>query len=322
MIEHSKQFLNYLESLHQKPQPAGLYEPITYLIGLGGKRIRPTLTLMAADVCEGDVSKSLPAALSVELFHNFTLMHDDIMDDAPLRRGKKTVHTEWDLNTGILSGDAMLVQAYQSLEAYPDELFSKLTRLLSRTAIEVCEGQQYDVEFEKQLKISIEAYLEMIRLKTAVLLGCALKMGSYVAGVNEEVAQKLYDFGVFLGMAFQIQDDYLDAFSDSDRFGKQVGGDIVENKKTILYHKALQLGNEEQKSKLIYWFDSPQSSSTETKIKAVKELFVDTGAANASQELLQDFTEKAHQVLESASLKKERKLLLKSFANALMLRKF
>ena len=249
-------------------------------------------------------------------------MHDDIMDEAPLRRGHKTVHTKWDINTGILSGDAMLVQAYQALEAYPNLLFGKLTRLLSQTAIEVCEGQQYDVDFESQNETTIDAYLEMIRLKTAVLVGCALKMGAYVAEKDEAEAQKIYDFGIFLGMAFQIQDDYLDAFGNPETFGKQVGGDIIENKKTILYHKALMMGSDDQKVQLKQWFKTSEAFSTEDKISAVKDLFLATGAAEASQKLMQNYTQKAFNTLESLSLNQEASTVLIDFANQLMQRKF
>ena len=322
MSYYSEQFLNYLHSVYKKETPAGLYEPIDYLLNLGGKRIRPMLTLMATDLYQGKMKESLPAALSVELFHNFTLMHDDIMDEAPLRRGQKTVHTKWDINTGILSGDAMLVQAYQALEAYPNLLFGKLTRLLSQTAIEVCEGQQYDVDFESQNETTIDAYLEMIRLKTAVLVGCALKMGAYVAEKDEAEAQKIYDFGIFLGMAFQIQDDYLDAFGNPETFGKQVGGDIIENKKTILYHKALMMGSDDQKAQLKHWFKTSEAFSTEDKISAVKDLFLATGAAEASQKLMQNYTQKAFNTLESLSLNQEASTVLIDFANQLMQRKF
>lgn len=322
MSYYSEQFLNYLHSVYKKETPAGLYEPIDYLLNLGGKRIRPMLTLMATDLYQGKMKESLPAALSVELFHNFTLMHDDIMDEAPLRRGHKTVHTKWDINTGILSGDAMLVQAYQALEAYPNLLFGKLTRLLSQTAIEVCEGQQYDVDFESQNETTIDAYLEMIRLKTAVLVGCALKMGAYVAEKDEAEAQKIYDFGIFLGMAFQIQDDYLDAFGNPETFGKQIGGDIIENKKTILYHKALMMGSDDQKVQLKQWFKTSEAFSTEDKISAVKDLFLATGAAEASQKLMQNYTQKAFNTLESLSLNQEASTVLIDFANQLMQRKF
>ena len=321
MPNFNELFHNYLQSSKLKKKPSGLYEPIIYLLNLGGKRIRPMLTLMATDVFGCDIERGLPSALSIELFHNFTLAHDDIMDDAPLRRGQKTVHEKWSVNTGILSGDAMLVKAYQSLEAYPDELFAKLAKLLSKTAIEVCEGQQYDVDFETKKETSIEDYLKMIKLKTAVLLGCALKMGAYISEGSENEAQKIYDFGVMLGMAFQIQDDYLDAFGDPKNFGKQLGGDIIENKKTILYHKVLLLGSSDQIIQLQNLFETNKKISKEDKILAVKELFKETGAAEASQNLLHYYTKEAFNILDSLEINLEKKQQLIDFANQLMQRK-
>ena len=321
MPNFNELFNNYLQSSKLKKNPTGLYKPIIYLLNLGGKRIRPMLTLMATDVFGCDIKRGLPSALSIELFHNFTLAHDDIMDDAPLRRGQKTVHEKWSVNTGILSGDAMLVKAYQSLEAYPDELFAKLAKLLSKTAIEVCEGQQYDIDFETKKETSIEDYLKMIKLKTGVLLGCALKMGAYVSGGSENEAQKIYDFGVMLGMAFQIQDDYLDAFGDPKNFGKQLGGDIIENKKTILYHNVLLLGSSDQIVQLQNLFETNKKISKEDKILAVKELFKETGAAEASQNLLHYYTKEAFDILDSVEINLEKKQQLIDFANQLMQRK-
>ena len=323
MENYSELFLNYIKSFRFKETPVGLYEPINYLLELGGKRVRPQLTLMATDIFGGNLKKSLPSALSVELFHNFTLMHDDIMDDAPLRRGQQTVHERWNINTGILAGDTMLVQAYQSLEAYPDELFGKLTRLLSQTAIEVCEGQQFDLDFETQSETTIEEYLEMIRLKTAVLVGCSLKMGAYISVVDESEAQKLYDFGVKLGMAFQIQDDFLDAFGDSETFGKQLGGDIIENKKTILYHKALSMASFKQKDQLREWFQANKKFNNQVdKVLIVKKLFKETGAAEASQKLMQYYTKEAFNILDTLAINSKKKQLLIDFSNKLMQRKF
>lgn len=322
MEQYRSLFIDFLTAIPKKKTPTGLYAPIAYIMELGGKRIRPVLTLMATDAYQGKVDQSLPAALSVELFHNFTLMHDDIMDEAPLRRGQQTVHQKWDLNTGVLSGDALLVKAYQALEIYPDDLHSKLTRLLSQTALEVCEGQQYDLDFEQQKKTTIDAYLEMIRLKTAVLVGCALKMGAYIASAEEVEAQKIYDFGIALGMAFQIQDDYLDAFGDPKSFGKQVGGDIIENKKTILYHKALSLGTQEQQKELNHWFASNEDFKVEEKIEAVKKLFIATSAAEASQDLMQNYTQQAFQLLETLEVNEQGNNVLRTFANQMMQRQF
>src|SRR5699024_378102 len=216
-------------------EPANLYEPISYMLSIGGKRMRPILTLLACDVFEEDYNKAIEAAKAVELFHNFSLIHDDIMDNAPLRRGKVTVHERWNLNTGILSGDAMLILAYQLFESYPPHIFKQLAELFSKTALEVCEGQQYDIDFEKKDVVSIEAYLKMIEYKTAVLVAAAMAMGAIVAETSEENKKDIYAFGRSLGIAFQLQDDYLDTFGNPETFGKQVGGDIIENKKTVLY---------------------------------------------------------------------------------------
>ena len=227
-----------------------MYAAITYILGLGGKRLRPVLTLMGANAFGQESTTALPAALAVELFHNFTLLHDDIMDEAPLRRGKPTVHTKWDSNLAILSGDALLIAAFQALETYEKSLHSQLTSVLTKTAIEVCEGQQYDMEFEKRTNVSEGEYLHMIKLKTAVLVGCALKMGALIAGASLKQSEEIYQIGELIGLAFQIQDDYLDAFGDPKSFGKLVGGDIIENKKTMLYYLAIELGTDIQKKEL------------------------------------------------------------------------
>jgi len=229
----------HFESLNYQKEPSNLYEPIRYILSLGGKRLRPVLTLMATEVFDVDCQKALAAATAVEVFHNFSLIHDDIMDDAPLRRGNETVHEKWNINTGILSGDAMLILAYQYFEAYEPKIFQELAKLFSKTALEVCEGQQYDVDFETRDDVTIPEYLKMIEFKTAVLVGAAMKMGAIVAETTEENKKLIYDFGLNLGLAFQLQDDYLDAFGNPETFGKQVGGDIIENKKTYLYLKAM-----------------------------------------------------------------------------------
>ena len=235
ILHYQQEFLNYLQSKKWIKDPKNLYEPIDYIFHLGGKRMRPILTLMAAGIFSSNYKKALPAALAVEVFHNFTLVHDDIMDDAPLRRGKATVHEKWDISTGILSGDAMLILAYQYFENYEPIIFHKLAKLFSKTALEVCDGQQLDVDFETRKDVTIDEYINMIRLKTSVLVAAALKMGAIVAETNELDATLIYDFGLNLGLAFQLQDDYLDTFGDAATFGKQIGGDSIENKKTYLY---------------------------------------------------------------------------------------
>ena len=271
---------NFEEYLNQKNwirEPKNLYEPIDYIIQLSGKRIRPILTLMAADILSGNFTKALPAALAVEVFHNFTLVHDDIMDDAPLRRGKKTVHEKWDLNRGILSGDAMLILAYQYFENYPPTVFQKLAILFSKTAIEVCDGQQLDIDFETRKEVTISEYLNMIRLKTSVLVAAALKMGAIVAESSEKNADLLYEYGLNLGLAFQLQDDYLDTFGDPETFGKQVGGDIIENKKTFLYIKAMELSSPEDKKKLEFFYKQKLEDNS-IKIDEVKRIFENSKA--------------------------------------------
>ena len=313
-------FDNYLENNKQKSKPLGLYAPIEYILSLGGKRLRPLLALMATEAFGNNPEEALPAALSVEVFHNFTLIHDDIMDQAPLRRGAPSVHNKWDENTGILSGDAMLIQAYQCLETYPNELFFKLIKHTSKTALEVCEGQQYDMDFETQKDVTISAYLEMIRLKTAVLVGHSLKIGAWIGNASDQESQLLYDFGVLLGMAFQIQDDYLDAFGDPKDFGKQVGGDILENKKTILYHEVMKIGNTKEKEALFHWYDTIEKNNQ--KVIAVKGIFKSSGASIASQKLVTSYTEDAFKKLESLIISAQGKELLIEFGQNLMNRKF
>ncbi|MFM7894761.1 MAG: polyprenyl synthetase family protein, partial [Flavobacterium sp.] len=258
---YQEKMANHFSQIVANKEPKNLYEPIQYILSLGGKRMRPVLTLMATEVFNVDCEKAIPAATAVEVFHNFSLIHDDIMDDAPLRRGNQTVHEKWDLNTGILSGDAMLILAYQYFENYEPKIFQALAKLFSKTALEVCEGQQYDVDFETRDDVTIPEYLKMIEYKTAVLVGAAMKMGAIVAETSEENADLIYDFGLNLGIAFQLQDDYLDAFGDPETFGKQVGGDIIENKKTYLYLKAMEFANEEDKKQLLDLFSIQPSDN-------------------------------------------------------------
>jgi len=313
-------FLKYLSHQFKTEKPAALYDPMRYILALGGKRIRPVLALIAADAVGGAVKKALPAALAVEVFHNFSLVHDDIMDEAPLRRGQATVHEKWDANTGILSGDVMLVKAYQCLEAYPPELFKTLTQLFSKTAQEVCEGQQYDMNFPDQTTVSQTEYLHMIKNKTAVLLGCSLQMGAMIGGLSREESQPFYDFGIQLGLAFQLQDDYLDAFGDPSTFGKQVGGDIIENKKTLLYLLALEKGTAAQQEELKTLFQSQPADPTD-KIATVKALFQATKADIALQELMVHYTDNALTEVDKFFVPTAKKALFKQFANALMERK-
>ena len=317
-ISHYQELISeYFSELHLAKEPKNLYEPIEYILALGGKRMRPILTLMATEVFDVDCKKAIPAATAIEVFHNFSLVHDDIMDDAPLRRGNETVHEKWDINTGILSGDAMLILAYQHFEEYEPKIFRALAKLFSKTALEVCEGQQYDVDFETRDDVTIPEYLKMIEYKTAVLVGAAMKMGALVAETSEENANLIYDFGLSLGTAFQLQDDYLDAFGDPETFGKQVGGDIIENKKTYLYLKAIQFGEADQKEQLLHLFSIHPSDNSE-KINSVKELFIQTGASEATQKAIHDFTFKAFETLEKMNISSYKKIMLRAFGENLM----
>lgn len=317
--EYQVQFLHYLENQNFDKEPANLYQPIDYILELGGKRLRPILTLMTADIFDVDYKLALPAAMAVEVFHNFSLVHDDIMDDAPLRRGKITVHEKWNVNTGILSGDAMLILAYQYFENYQPKTFRKLAKLFSKTALEVCEGQQYDVDFETRNDVTIPEYLKMIEYKTAVLVAAAMKMGAIIAQTSKENSKLIYDFGLNLGLAFQLQDDYLDAFGDPETFGKQVGGDIIENKKTYLYLKALEFSTVEDRKTLTELF-SVRAEDNTNKINIIKELFNSTGAAKATQKAIEEFTLRAFETLEQIDIPKDKKAMLKDFGENLMSR--
>ncbi len=314
---YQKEFMAYLEQYAVLKEPQNLYEPIAYILGLGGKRLRPILTLMSADIFNCDYKKALDAALSVEIFHNFSLVHDDIMDDAPLRRGNVTVHEKWDVNTGILSGDAMLIMAYQLFEKYDPNMFRSLASLFSKTALEVCEGQQYDVDFETRNDVTIPEYLKMIEYKTAVLVGAAMKMGAIVANASVEDQDRIYSFGRDLGLAFQLQDDYLDAFGNPETFGKQVGGDIIENKKTFLYLKAEELSNDKNKAVLNALFNGTVEDHT-SKIETVKTIFKSSGAAEATQREIENYTNKAFLILESLNVSEDKKMLLREFGEFLM----
>ena len=314
-----KAFANYSEAQHLDRNPKNLYQPISYILSLSGKKIRPILTLMAAEVFSDDFTKALPAAYAIEMFHNFTLVHDDIMDDAPLRRGNKTVHEKWDINTGILSGDAMLILAYQYFENYPPVIFQQLAKLFSKTAIEVCDGQQLDVDFETRNDVSIEEYIKMISLKTSVLIGAALKMGAIVSEASETEAQKLYDFGLNLGIAFQLQDDYLDTFGNPATFGKQVGGDIIENKKTYLYLKTLEQASVEDSTVLTELFNKKLTNNTE-KITKTKELFEKYEIPSIIKKQIENYSQIAFDILATLDIKKESKEGLYQFGQWLMTR--
>lgn len=320
ILHYQKDFLAFLETKNWVKEPKNLYQPIDYILKLGGKRIRPILTLMAADIFSNDYKKAMPAALAIEVFHNFTLVHDDIMDDAPLRRGKKTVHEKWDINRGILSGDAMLILAYQYFENYEPIVFQKLAKLFSKTALEVCDGQQLDVDFETRNDVTIDAYINMIRLKTSVLVAAALKMGAIVAETNDENANLIYDFGLNLGLAFQLQDDYLDTFGDPETFGKQIAGDIIENKKTYLYLKCLEVANKQDEEKLKLFYNQKLEENS-IKIAEVTRIFEVNDIPVLIKEQIARYTDKAFETLLKMDISEKSKENLKNFGLWLMNRK-
>lgn len=288
-----------------------LYEPINYLLRIGGKRIRPALVLAAADACNGSATDAIPAALAIEVFHNFTLMHDDIMDDAPLRRGFETVHEKWDTNAAILSGDTMLVQAYQLLAQSDPGHLPELLNVFSQTAIEVCEGQQLDMEFESRSDVHIDEYVEMIRLKTSVLLAAALRSGAIVAGADQETASHLYAFGEQIGIAFQLRDDYLDAFGDASKFGKQVGGDILADKKTYLWIRAHELATDSQKLELKSAVNNTPTNAG--KIGAYLNFFDETGARAELRTAMDQRVSEAIEHLAKAQLNSAGRKTLEEF---------
>lgn len=316
---YQQEFFNYKNAQNFNREPQNLYEPIEYILSLGGKKIRPVLTLMAANFFSNDFKKALPAAYAIEMFHNFTLVHDDIMDDAPLRRGKETVHEKWDINAGILSGDAMLILAYQYFENYPAVTFQKLAKLFSKTALEVCDGQQLDVDFETRNDVTIDEYINMISLKTSVLIGAALRMGAIVAEAEEVEAQRIYDFGLNLGIAFQLQDDYLDTYGDPKTFGKQVGGDIIENKKTYLYLKALELADENDTADLLKYYQT-KLDDNEEKIHFTKQVFDKYNIPTLIKSQIESYSQRAFDIVSELNINQESKDELLLFGKTLMTR--
>ena len=292
---------NEILKLDWKREPYGLYEPIEYTLAAGGKRVRPQLAMIASQLFGGKDEEVLPAALALEVFHNFTLLHDDVMDKADVRRGRPTVHVKWNENTAILSGDQMLIEAYKLLSGVPADKLPKVLQLFNKMATEICEGQQYDVDFESQEHVTIDEYLKMIRLKTSVLLANALQTGAYIAGADEQAQEALYQFGINIGLAFQIQDDILDVWGDPKTFGKAVGGDISCNKKTFVYLEAMRrLGDEAmslEARELKNWYSQVLEDNTE-KIKAVKEIFEQLDVRSACEKVVEDYTQKALALLD------------------------
>ena len=307
------------EILEFNLSPKSLYEPIEYILSLGGKKIRPALALFAYNLFSEDLEDIIRPALGIEVFHNFTLMHDDLMDNADIRRGKPTIHKAWNNNVAILSGDAMLIYAYQLIATCNPKIFPEVLCLFSETAMEVCQGQQYDMEFETRSVVSKDEYLEMIRLKTAVLLGCSLKMGAMIGLASNENAQLLYDFGINLGLAFQLKDDLLDVYGDPTIFGKNIGGDIICNKKTFLLINALENADIQQKKELAYWLSAEQFDKEE-KIEKVTAIYNATNTQVMCEEKMNAYYDHAICCLERIAVDNEKKKELKLLAENLMSR--
>ena len=289
---------SYLSQLDWSREPQGLYAPIAYTLASGGKRIRPTLALIACRLFGGKEEEVVPAALALEIFHNFTLLHDDVMDKAAVRRGRPTVHVKWDDNTAILSGDQMMIEAYKLLSQVREEKLPQVLRLFNKMATEICEGQQYDVDFERRDDVSIDDYMMMIRLKTSVLLATALQIGAYIADATETQQQALYDFGIHIGLAFQLQDDILDVYGDPATFGKAIGGDILCNKKTYMLLTALQRAEGETRRALQGWMADTTHSAAE-KIAAVTDLYTRLGVREVCEQVMAEHTHEALRLLET-----------------------
>jgi geranylgeranyl diphosphate synthase type II len=300
-------------------KPDSLYAPISYLLSVGGKRIRPALALVACNIYSDSVEHSIAPALCIEVFHNFTLMHDDLIDKADMRRKKPTVHKVWNETTAILSGDAMLITAYQLMAGSPSPHLKELLDLFTTTALEICGGQQYDMDFESRTDVTEEEYIEMIRLKTAVLLACGLKTGAIVGGASEEEAMHLYQLGVYLGLAYQLQDDLLDVYGDPGTFGKNIGGDILSNKKTFLLIYALEQASKPQNEELHRWFEK-KSFDPEEKIAAFKRIYDNLGVREATVAKIEAYYNKAWEHLHLLKAPHERLVVLEEVTNFLLYR--
>ncbi|MBE0648153.1 MAG: polyprenyl synthetase family protein [Bacteroidales bacterium] len=297
--------------------PIELYEPIEYTLSQGGKRLRPLLVLLSCDMFGGNPDVAMNPAIGVEIFHNFTLLHDDIMDQAPLRRGAQTVYKKWDSNVAILSGDTMFVMAYEYVCRVTPAKLPSVLATFNDTARKVCEGQQYDMNFETQQQVNLDDYFMMIQLKTAVLIACCVKVGAIMAGASAQDAENIYKFGENLGMAFQLQDDLLDAFGDTSKFGKEIGGDIVTNKKTFLYLKAFELANGETLEELTHLFHQQQIDPNH-KILRIKEIYQSLGIDIITQEIIEDYHKKAIDYLNLISVEEASKRGLRKLANEMI----
>lgn len=327
MISETKKDIAYfgdliqdrIESLNIETTPANLYDPIRYILALGGKRLRPLMALLSYNLFSDNTEKILDPALAIEVFHNFTLMHDDIMDQAPIRRGKPTVHTKWDSNMAILSGDVMLVKAYELIAEVDTVILKKVLRAFNKCAKGVCEGQQIDMDFEKLDYVDEAEYTEMIRLKTAVLLGFSMELGGLVGKATDPQVQAVKEFGEFLGMGFQVKDDILDVYGDHQKFGKQVGGDILANKKTFLWIDALDKAQREEKEKLLFWSKKNDFDPIE-KVREVTSIYDSLHVREHSEKLMNSYFDKALNKITNLDVEESRKQILLSFAQSLIAR--
>lgn len=312
---------DYLVQLPYDRRPASLYEPIRYVLSMGGKRIRPVLMLLSYNLFKDDPETILMPACALETYHNYTLLHDDLMDNADLRRGHETVHKKWNANTAILSGDSMLVLAYQRMQQCSSDKMAEVLALFTETALEIGEGQEYDMAFEHRDDVSEEEYIEMIRLKTSVLLACALKIGAILAGASKEDADNLYRFGEQIGLAFQLQDDFLDVYGDTRVFGKAIGGDITSNKKTFMLINALNHANEEQRRQLESWIGATEFDRDE-KVAAVTRLYNEIGIDRMAQDKIAYYFEQSRKYLQAVSVDDSRKAELAAYAQRMMNRQY
>lgn len=310
----------YIASLPYERKPKSLYDPIEYVLAAGGKRIRPSFVLMAYNLFHDDVDRILPVATALETYHNYTLLHDDLMDKADMRRGRPTVHKKWDDNTAILSGDTMLVLAYEHLAKCDTKYLKPALDLFTETALEVSEGQQFDMEFETRNDVAEEEYIEMIRLKTSVLLACALKMGAVVAGASDADANALYAFGEKVGLAFQLQDDLLDVYGDPKVFGKAIGGDITSNKKTFMLINAFNRADAGTRAELERWTTATEFDPAE-KIAAVTEIYNRLGIDKLAEQRIKEYFEQSRQHLDELSVSGDRKAVLREYTERMMNRK-
>ncbi len=322
-MKNYDQLISYFEKQLEKQNFAGepkeLYEPISYTISYGGKRIRPVLTLMACELFCGDAEKALQQAIAIELFHNFTLIHDDIMDNAPIRRGRETVYRKWNGNIAILSGDTLFALAYHYAQQADKEILSPILSVFNQTAIEVCEGQQFDLNYETNNQVTVDKYINMIRLKTGVLFGASLKIGAIIGGASAEDADNLYHFGVNIGLGFQLQDDLLDTFGDETIFGKKTGGDIITNKKTFLYLKALECSDADHREQLISLYNMDDIDA-ESKISQVKNIFNSLNINQLTATEIETFYNKGMEYLNKVKLEQSNKEILIDIASKMIQR--